>query len=131
VKWFITCLVAVIIAAVACITSQNFRSFDPRLAVSRASVVGYGHVVASSPPHIVIDEIWKPYASSQAVAIGTIVPFPAPVGSADRVLVCFTPRLLSRRLFPSAILAIHDDHVGSPSISLSEIKALCNAPPHI
>jgi len=89
VKWFIACLVAVIIAAVAWITSQDFRSFDPRLAVSRATVVGYGHVVASSPPHIVIDEIWKPYASSQAVAIGTFVPFPAPSGSADRVLVCF------------------------------------------
>jgi hypothetical protein len=130
VKWFIACLVAVSIAAVAWITSQYFGSFDPRLAVSRATIVGYGHVVVSSPPHILIDEIWKPSASSQAIAIGTIIPFPAPVGSADRVLVCFTPRLLSRRLFPSAILAIHDDHVGSPSISLSEIKALCNAPPH-
>ena len=128
-KWFIACLVAVSIAAVAWITSQYFGSFDPRLAVNRATIVGYGHVVVSSPPHILIDEIWKPSASSQDVAIGTVVPFPARVGSADRVLVCFTPRLLSRRLFPSAILAIHDDHVGSPSISLSEIKALCNAPP--
>ena len=128
-KWFIACLVAVIIAAVAWITSQYFGSFDPRLAVSRATVVGYGHVVVTSPPHIVIDEIWKPSASSQAVAIGSMVPFPAPVGSADHVLVCFIPRLVSRRLSPSAILAIHDDHVGSPSISLSEIKALCNAPP--
>jgi hypothetical protein len=129
VKWFITCLVAVIVAAVAWITLQDFRFLDPRLAVSRATVVGYGHVVASSPPHIVIDEIWKSSTSSRAVAIGTIVPFPAPGASTDHVLVCFTPRLLSRRLSPSAILAIHDDHIGSFSISLSEIKALCNAPP--
>ena len=70
-KWFIACLVAVSIAAVAWITSQYFGSFDPRLAVSRATVVGYGHVAVSSPPHIVIDEIWKPSASSQAVVIGT------------------------------------------------------------
>jgi hypothetical protein len=130
VKWILTCLVAVIIVAVGWITLQDFRSLDPRSAVNRATVVAYGHVVVSaSRPHVVIDEIWKSSASSRAVAIGTVVPFPAPAGAADHVLVCFTPQLLSRRLSPSAIFAIRGDRVGSPSISLSEVKALCNAPP--
>ena len=130
-KWLLTCLVAIIIAAVAWITLQDFRSLDPRSAVSKATVVAYGHVVVSAQrPHVVIDEIWKGSASSKAVAVGTVVPFPAPAGSADHVLVCFTPHLLSRRLFPSAILAVRGDRVGVPSMSLSEVKALCNAPPH-
>lgn len=129
-KWLLTCLVAIIIAAVAWITLQDFRSLDPRSAVSKATVVAYGHVVVSAQrPHVVIDEIWKGSASSKAVAVGTVVPFPAPAGSADHVLVCFTPHLLSRRLSPSAILAVRGDRVGVPPMSLSEVKALCNAPP--
>jgi hypothetical protein len=130
VKWFLTCLVVIIIAAVGWIKLQDFRLLDPRSAVSKATVVAYGHVVLSAQrPHVVIDEIWKRSASQEAVPIGTVVPFPAPAGSADHVLVCFTPHLLSRRLSPSAIFAIRDDRVGVPSMSLSEVKALCNASP--
>ena len=130
-KWFLTCLVVVIIAVVGWMTLQNFRSLDPRLAVSKAAVVAYGHVVVSARrSHVVIDEIWKRSTSSEPVAIGTVVPFPVPAGSADQVLVCFTPHLLSRRLSLSVILAIHDDRVGEPSIPLSEVKTLCSAPPH-
>ena len=128
-KWVLTCLVAIIIAAVAWIMLQDFRSLDPRAAVSKATVVAHGHVVSAPRPYVVIDEIWKSSAASGAVAIGTIVPFPVRGSSADQVLVCFTPHLLSRQLSPSAILAIRDDRVGSPSMSLSEVKALCSAPP--
>ena len=128
-KWFLACLVPVIIAVVAWITLQDFASLDARSAISRATVVAQGHVVSAPRPYVVIDEIWKASAASGVVAIGTIVPFPAHGSSADQVLVCFTPHLLSRQLSPSAILAIRDGRVGSPSISLSEVKALCSAPP--
>ncbi len=128
-KRFLTCLVAVIIAVVVWITLQDFRSLDARSAITRAAVVAHGHVVSAPRPYILIDEIWKSSGSSAAVAIGTIVPFPARGSSADGVLICFTPHLLSRQLSPSAILAIRDDRVGSPSMSLSEVKALCSAPP--
>jgi len=129
VKWFFTCAVGVIIAAVAWITLQYFRSLDARSAVSRATVVAHGHVVSAPQPYIVIDEIWKSSAFSGAVAIGTIIPFPARGGSADQVLVCFTPGVFSHRLSPSAILAVRSDGVGIPPVPLSELKALCAGTP--
>ena len=129
-KWFIMCLVAVAIAAVAWITLQDFRSLDARSAISRATVVAHGHVVSAPRPYIVIDEIWKSSASSGAVAIGTIVPFPARGGSADQVLVCFTPRVFSHRLIPSAILAVRSDGVGIPPVPVSELKTLCAGTPN-
>ena len=129
-KWLLTCLVVVIIAAVGWITFQDFRPLDPRSAVSKATVVAFGHVVVSAQrPHVVIDEIWKDSASSKAVAIGTVVPFPAPAGSADHVLVCFTPRVFSHRLSPSAIFAVRSDGVGLPPVPLLELKALCAGTP--
>ena len=128
-KWLVTALVACAIALIGWITLQDFQTLDPRTAVTKATVVAYGHVVASSRSHIVIDEIWKRSGSPDTIAVGSVVSFTIPDKSVDRALVCFSPRLLSQRLSPSAIFAVRDDSVGSPAVSLSELKALCTAMP--
>jgi hypothetical protein len=129
VKWLVISLVAAAVAALAWITLQDFRSLDPRTAVTRASVVAYGHVVTSPRSHIVIDEIWKRSGSADAITVGTIIPFTMPKGGSDRALVCFSPRLHSQQLAPSAVFAVREESVGFPAVRLSELKDLCAATP--
>jgi hypothetical protein len=128
VKRLLTALAVGAIAVIGWITFQDFRTFDPRTAVTRASVVAYGHVITSPRSHIVIDEIWKSESSS-GIAAGTIVPFSITDNSADRALVCFTPRLFSRQLSVSNVFFVRGDRVGSPAVPLSDLKALCVATP--
>jgi hypothetical protein len=52
--------------------------------------------------------------------VGTVVPFSIPHNSADRALVCFTPRLLSRQFSVSSVFAVRGDSVGVPAVPLSE-----------
>jgi hypothetical protein len=127
VKWFITFLIVAVIAVFGWITLQDMRTLDPRSAVGQAQVVAYGRVISSSRPHIVIDEIWKTSDHSGSVALGTVIPFSVADRTFDHALVCFTPRMFSHRLSPSAILAVRGDSVGLPPVPLSELKALCAA----
>jgi hypothetical protein len=128
VKWLIISLIAGVIAVLGWITLQDFRTLDPRTAVTKATVVAYGHLVASPRSHIVIDELWKGSGSAD-VSVGAVVPFAMPDSSVDRALVCFTPRLFSQRLAPSAIFAVRHESVGAPAVPLSDLKALCATTP--
>jgi hypothetical protein len=130
VKWLITSLVVAVIGVFAWVTLQDMRELDPRAEVTRAGVVAYGHVVFSPRPHIVIDEIWKRSDPSESVAIGAAIPLPVADSSFDRALICFTPRIFSRRLSPSAVFAVRDAGVGLPPVPLSDLKALCTGTPN-
>jgi hypothetical protein len=126
------CVGAAFVAALAWITLEDFAPVDIRSQVARSQVVAYGHFVSdASRPHIVIDELWKRSTGADAVAVGSTVPFRIPAGSRapDAAVVFFARRLLSRRLSPSAVLAVYGDTVGSPQMPLSELKALCIATP--
>ena len=130
VKWLIISLVVVVVAVFGWITLQDVRQLDPRTAVRRAEVVAYGRVIPSPRPHILIDEIWKKSDGSDSVRIGSIISWSVADDSFDHALVCFTPRVFSHRLSPSAIFAVRGDSVGLPPVPLSELKALCAATPH-
>ena len=129
-KWLIISLVVAVVAVFGWITLQDVRQFDPRTAVRRAEVVAYGRVISSPRPHIVIDEIWKKSDGCDSVRIGSIIPWSIADNSFDHALVCFTPRVFSHRLSPSAIFSVRGDSVGLPPVPLSELKALCAATPH-
>jgi hypothetical protein len=129
VKWLIIFLLVGVVAVFGWITLQDFRTLDPRTAVTKAAVVAYGHVVTSPRSHIVIDEIWKGSGSNNTITVGANIAFTMPQEGSDRALVCFSPRLLSRQLAPSAIFAVRSDSVGLPPVPLSELKALCAATP--
>jgi hypothetical protein len=131
-KWISVCVGAAFIAALAWITLEYWSPPDIRSQIQHSQVVAYGHFVSdASRPRIVIDEIWKRSSSADSVAVGSTVPFTLPASShaPDAAIVCFAPRLLSRRLAPSAVFAVYGDHVGLPPLSLSEVKALCAATP--
>jgi hypothetical protein len=129
-KWLITLgfLVGVIGSEVSVSGAVVKRVPRPIVIVGQASAVAYGHVITSPRPCAVIDEIWKG-ALHCPVHVGTTVPIPIADGTFDHVLLCYAPRPSSHLLSLWVLFPVRHGGVGSPTVALAELKALCVAKP--
>jgi hypothetical protein len=121
------CVGIAFIGALIWITIEDFRELDVRSAVPHASAIAYGRFISDGArSRIVIEEIWRHASSGDPVAVGASLPhrIASNATAPDGMVILFSPRLLSRRLVPGAIIGVYGDRV-SAEMSVSELKTLC------
>jgi hypothetical protein len=136
-RWLFWCLLAVVpfaLVALVWIAIEDLSS-DLRLDASRSTAIAYCNVSKDlSGWHIVIEEVWKNPPAGYGRFVGQSVPFKGGKSEAtpDGAVVFFRPPMfsLNKSLEIGAIYFVNKGRVGSPDMSVSELKEICSAPPN-
>ncbi len=123
VKWMFILAGGVVLVIAALVTFDDMAPIDLRANVSRSAVVAYCCVREDGGRReMVVKELWKQPAERGEIAVGKVLPTPLPRDGMPEGCVVF---LEPGSLRANAMIAVHNNRLAEPDISLADARAIC------
>lgn len=131
-KRLLLCIVLAFLGVMAWLTILDVRPIDVHSRIDRSPVIAYGRFVAGgSRSQVVIEQVWKHPGAGAPVSVGSSVSYSVPSDTQlpDGAVIFFSLQPISRKLSADATMPVYGERVPGFRMSLSELKALCEANP--